>query len=265
MIHQDRYIQPLQERKACAIRLLLITPVDPVAGKEGPFPIRSWTTTFLLPETSVDEVLCKGAPAPISESGDFEQVIPMVMSKGRWAQSEGYDAVVINCMVDPGLEELQLDLQIPVIGAGRAAESLGSTVGRRTARIYPNRVYINDFANSKEQVLQELSGVAQRQIETRGVDSFVFDCAYLGGLSSELQDRIGVPVMATTEIALRTAETIVLLGIKPIRPDVKAARVSEFRQSIFRTKDNLLHLKGVIQQKAGKTLAKFTGAGSVRR
>jgi hypothetical protein len=58
-----------------------------------------------------------------------------------------------------------------------------------------------------------------------------------------------VPVMPTTEAALRTAETIVLLGILPARPEVAESRISEFRQSIFRAKDKLHRIKNALKQK----------------
>ena len=251
MIHQDRYVQASAPRDVAAVRLLVITPVHPVDGREGPFPLASSERYLLFPQTVVDEVLCIDAPAPISQKSDFETVIPMVVEKGIWAETEGYHAVVLNCMVDPGLEELQRELKIPVIGAGRAAAGLASIMGDRLSVLFPNSVFVNDFAKRKEAVMQELQTVACRQIGTRGVNVLAFECAYLGGAANELQESVGVPVMATTEVALRMAETIVLLGIKPEAPRVTSRRVSKFKQLIFRAKDNLLNLKLKAQEKAG--------------
>jgi allantoin racemase len=265
MINKDRYLQASTPREAVDVRILVISPSNPIDDKDGPFPVTSDERKFLLPRTLVDEVLCKGAPNEISNDQEAKQAIPIIVEKAMWAESRGYDAIIINCMIDPGLDEVRLKVNIPVIGAGRAAMGLATSVAERPARIFPNSVPINQLATRKEEALQELQDVSQRQIQTRGVDVLLLNCVYLGGAANRLQSRIGAPVMPTTEIALRTAETIVLLGIKPIRPDVKAARVSEFRQSIFRTKDNLLHLKCIIKKKAGETLAKLTGAGSGRR
>lgn len=249
MIHQDRYIQRIPSRKPNGVRLLVISPIDPVDGKEGPFPVTSEERDFLLPQTEVDEVLCKGAPVPICGEKSFQKVIPMIVEKAKWGESNGYDAVVINCMVDPGVREVRRELKIPVIGAGRAATGLAATVGERPFRIFPNSVRVNDLASRSEQSLRELQAVSLRQVQTRGVDVLVFNCAYLGGASNYIQDKIGVPVMATTEIALRTAETIVLLGILPVRTEVAANRISKFRQSIFRAKDSLYRLTEVLKQK----------------
>ena len=62
-----------------------------------------------------------------------------------------------------------------------------------------------------------------------------------------MQDKVGVSVMATTEIALRTAETIALLGILPVQPEGEVSRVSNFNQAIYRIKDGFHHLNGVLK------------------
>ena len=229
--------------------MLVISPIDPVDGMEGPFPVTSRERDNLLPQTEVDEVLCKGAPVPICGEQAIQKVIPMIAEKARWGELNGYDAVVINCMVDPGVRQISQELKIPVIGAGRAARGLASTVGDRPTTVFPNSVHVNELSSREEQTLEELQTVSQRQIKTRGVDAVVLNCAYLGGAAGPLQDRIGVPVMPTTEIALRTAETIVLLGILPTRPEVAANRISTFRQMVFRAKDRFNHLTGFLKQK----------------
>jgi allantoin racemase len=249
MIHKDRYIERTSCRKTEGIRLLVISPTDPVDGDEGPFPLTSAERDMLLPSTLVDEVLCKGAPPSISSSRSVHRVIPLIAEKAKWGESNGYDAVIINCMVDPGLREVQRELKIPVIGAGRAATGLATTLGDRPVRAFPDSVRVNELASRKEQALEEIQKVTMHQIRTRGVDSVVFNCAYLGGAAGHLQERIGVPVMPTTEVALRTAETIVMLGILPARPEVAAGRIPEFRQSLFRARDKLRQLTNTLRQK----------------
>mgnify|MGYP001825074185 CR=1 FL=1 len=249
MIHQDRYIQRTSSRKVKGISLLVISPIDPADGDEGPFPVTSGERDILLPTTQVDEMLCKGAPAPISGARSVQKVIPLIAKKASWGEANGYDAIIVNCMVDPGVREVQRELKIPVIGAGRAATGLATTLGDHPVRAFPNSVHVNELASKKEQALEEIQAVTMQQIKTRGVDSVVFNCVYLGGAAGYLQERIGVPVMPTTEVALRTAETIVLPGISPARPEVAASRIPEFRQSIFRARDKLRPLTGFLRQK----------------
>lgn len=249
VINQERYIQRTSVREPGNVRLLVISPVDPVDGNEGPFPVTSMERDSLLPNTQVDEVLCKGAPSAIFGEGAVCSVVPLIADKARWAESNGYDAVVVNCMVDPGVREIQRELKIPVIGAGRAATGLAMAVGDRPTRVFPNSVHVNELAKRQDQALEEIKSVSQRRIETRGVDAVVLGCAYLGGAAGILQQDIGVPVMPTTEIALRTAETVVLLNIRPARPEVMASRTSRLRQVIYRAKDKIFLLTGMLKQK----------------
>lgn len=249
MIHQERYIQRSARQPLDRVRLLVISPVDPADGNEGPFPVTSGERDLLLPQTEVDEVLCRGAPVPISGPRAVQKVIPMIAEKARWGEANGYNAVIINCMVDPGVTEVRQEVGIPVIGAGRAADGLATTLGDRPVRAFPNSVHVNELASRQDDALQEIESVTTRQIRTRGVDSVVFNCAYLGGAAGYLQEKIGVPVMPTTEIALRTAETIVLLGILPPRPEVAAGRIPEFRQAVFRARDKLRQMADYFRQK----------------
>lgn len=249
VINQERYIQRRTGREPGNVRLLVISPVDPVDGDEGPFPVTSVERNSLLPNTEVDEVLCKGAPAAIVGEGAVSKVVPLIADKARWAESSGYDAVVVNCMVDPGVREIQRELKIPVIGAGRAATGLAMAVGDRPTSVFPNNVRVNELASRQGQALEEMKSISRRRIETRGVDAVVLGCAYLGGAAGILQDDIGVPVMPTTEIALRTAETVVLLNIQPARPDVMASRASRLRQVIYRAKDKVFLLTVVLKRK----------------
>lgn len=46
--------------------------------------------------------------------------VPKVMALAWQMESDGFDAVVVSCAGDPGVDELSNELSIPVIGAGRA-------------------------------------------------------------------------------------------------------------------------------------------------
>lgn len=240
MIHQERYIARNPPRPGGRVRILVISPSEPESGEEGPFPLTSSERAFLLPETQVDEVLCKGAPAEISSERAVARVTPLLVEKALWGESAGYDAIVINCMVDPGVPEIREKAGIPVIGAGRAASGVAATLGDIPDRIFPNTVRVNELATRQDDSVREIVDEARKRVRSRGVDAFVLNCAYLGGASTLVQEKVGVPVMPTTEIALRVAETIVLLGVSPMRPEVAANRLPASRRAVLRYKDRVL-------------------------
>jgi Asp/Glu/hydantoin racemase len=54
--------------------------------------------------------------------------LPKVIELGRQLGSK-VDVIIVSCAADPGVEELNKELQIPVIGAGRSAAGIARTLG----------------------------------------------------------------------------------------------------------------------------------------
>ncbi|MGI9524468.1 MAG: aspartate/glutamate racemase family protein [Hyphomicrobiaceae bacterium] len=253
MKHPDRYYPNPTRQLDLPVRLLVITPVAPEDGQEGPFPVNARERQYLLPETQVDEVLCNAGPSCIVSADQFQQVVPLIVQKAQWGEANGYDAIVINCMIDPGLEETRRALRIPVVGAGRAAYSLANVLGNRPARIYPSGIPVNSLTHDEHDTIERLRFAAEHQISERGADVVVFTCSYLGGAASRLQNEVGIPVMTTIDIALRTAELIVLLGVLPkptedIEKHLKARKRRSDRRSNFRKR-----VRHYLQQSLKKT------------
>jgi allantoin racemase len=171
-----------------------------------------------------------------------------MLVKARWAETNGYDAIVVNCMVDPGLVDLRRAVSIPVIGAGRAAFALASVLGDRPMSIFPGRIRVNALAENEAHTLEELTSIGRRCVATRGADAITLGCSYLGGAAGHVQDKIGVPVIATIEVALKLAELIACLGIRPQQPCVEGNRLHPLVQLVYRTKDRLFGLAGRLRQ-----------------
>jgi len=242
MRHQHRYIQRPVMPGERGVRLLVITPVSPEDGAEGPFPLDSPERSFLLPTTQVDEILCKGSPVAISGEREVQRVTPLILAKACWAEASGYDAIVVNCMVDPGVPELRRTVSIPVIGAGRAAVAVASVLADRPLSIFPGRIRVNALAEDEAYTLKELMSIGRRHVATRGADALTLGCSYLGGAAMRLQDEVGVPVIPTIEVALKIAELIACTGIRPQRLGVPNQRARPLTQWVFREKDRLFGL-----------------------
>jgi len=61
-----------------------------------------------------------------------------MVEKALNAQKEGFDAIAINCFMNPTLEGLRELLDIPVVGAGEAAIHLTSMLGDNFSIIDPS-------------------------------------------------------------------------------------------------------------------------------
>jgi Asp/Glu/hydantoin racemase len=153
------------------------------------------------------------------------------------AEREGYDAVIMHCCSDPGLEEARRRVSIPVIGPGEATLRAGAILGQRIGMTVPGR---DSIAHHGEQVRG--LGLADRVIGLEPInrpigtyagqdpkamtDALVAAAAKLvakgadvicpSGLAfipvrvdaTEVSERIGVPVLDPALLAVRSAETL---------------------------------------------------------
>ena len=203
-------------------RILLLHPVAPRDGNEGPFHLE--TQGFLLNTTHVDEVFCMGAPLSFEVQGETKKVVPFVIEKTKWAESQGYDVVVINCMLDPGLREAKTSVSIPVLGLKEATTAIASMFGKNPGYIFPHNIAVLDLATDEEKTFDALLEIGRNKIVNQGVDVLVPGCAYLGGMADRLQADLGVPVLANRDIGLKLAELVATFNLKPEKSWVKDTR-----------------------------------------
>lgn len=214
------------------IRILLVHPVAPPGESEGPF-----TTSprpYLLPDTRVDEVYCIGAPPSINDPVTIQRASPLVVAKAKWAESQGYDAVVVGCMVDPGVRKAKEAVKIPVIGIRETTRAVAALVGRNVGHIYPEGIAVLELAMDEEKTFSELVKAGQWLITKRGVDVLIPNCAYVGGLAHRLQSELGVPVLPNVDIGLKIAELLATLNVLPEQSWVQATRAPKAIQILSR-------------------------------
>ena len=195
------------------IRLLVIHPVKPASGIEGPTQLPGYD--YLLDATTVDAVSCKDAPASIYTKDDCAAASPFVVEKSRWAESKDYDAVVVNCMLDPGVVEARRAVNIPVIGLREATLALSSVVGDKPAVIYPENIPVLELADDESRTFNELVKIGTEKMERGNADVLILGCSYLGGLAQRLQGELNVPVLANLDLGLRVAECLAAFRILP--------------------------------------------------
>jgi len=62
---------------------------------------------------------------------DVEYTIEGIIDRAAIAEEEGYDAVIIGCFGDPGIEGARQKLKIPVIGPGQSAVAVANLLGHK--------------------------------------------------------------------------------------------------------------------------------------
>jgi allantoin racemase len=188
-----------------------------------------------------DVVTISAGPASIENHFDEAFAAPYVAIEAMKAEKDGIDAVVIDCMGDPGLMAAREAVSIPVVGPGEAAMHMAAMMGHRFGCVsildsvrpifhMHARVYgiadklavvrtINVPVLDIEETLGELPGLlyveARKAIEEDLVDTIILGCTGFVGVAEKLQRRLlseaghDVPVISPLPAAALLAATMV--------------------------------------------------------
>jgi len=184
-------------------------------------------------------------PASIESHYDEILAAPFVVKKVIEAEKKGFDAVIINCFLNPGMHAAKENVNIPVIGPGEAAIHLALMIGNGFSIIDPGpRKYISymppeqvrmmgvstrfisergagvavlDITKNLKRTTRMVAEQAKLAVEQDGADVIVLGCTGLVGLAPRVQDIVGVPVIDPALAALRTAETLCKMDLPPNR------------------------------------------------
>jgi Asp/Glu/hydantoin racemase len=85
----------------------------------------------VFPELDVVSRCIEDQPYGIYDKETEEIAKPKILRLIKQFESEGFEAVIVSCAADPGVEEARKIVKIPVIGAGSAVASLALTYGAR--------------------------------------------------------------------------------------------------------------------------------------
>lgn len=127
-----------------------------------------------------------------------------VIEAGLQAEEEGFDAVVIDTVADPGLDALRSRLTIPVVGPGSVAYHLAGILGRRFSVLTMWKKW--EFNYTK--VLQA-NGLAHFLASVRAIDMNPDVEHLFGERSEEIVDRLTEQAMAAIE---QDGADVVVLG-----------------------------------------------------
>ena len=171
-------------------------------------------------------------PFGIESDEDIDAVVPLIVSE--ICGNDDYDAFVIACYSDPGLNECRAISAKPVFGIHESAVSLSATYGqqfgvlalgresiqRHIAYIRqlgyqsfhagerPLNISVDEAANDPD-VLQKIIDTGGCLVEEDGAEILILGCAGLAAHRKAAQQEIGVPVIDPVEAAVKmAAETL---------------------------------------------------------
>ncbi len=216
------------------MKILVINPVGTNRWDEKDKKI---CKEFASPDTQIDVISLPKGPLSVETPESEAQVIPLVIETALKYHKE-YDAIVVNCFLDPAVDLLKGIVKIPVVGPCEASLALASMIGKKIGVVTVSNkaiwmvedrieelafkdkvIYVSgiplgvldldeDIRQTKTLVIKE----AENAIKN-GTEVIVLGCTGLAGLAKEIQDTVNIPVIDPTGASIKMAESLVKLNL----------------------------------------------------
>ncbi|MBE9076795.1 aspartate/glutamate racemase family protein [Romeria aff. gracilis LEGE 07310] len=203
-----------------------------------------------LPQTKVVTVQPESGPESIECFYDEYLAIPGILE--QIALDKDADAFILACWGDPGIEAAREMTTRPVVGIAEASlyianmlaakwsvvttthrvrDMVEKTVQKTGIRDRCASVRTTDLAvldtNHRDATLEALTIVSQIAIAEDGAEAICLGCAGMSGLDSQLEKRLGVPVIDSVAAAVKLAES--LIGLQKLTSKQMTYRLPELK------------------------------------
>lgn len=221
------------------MHIRVVTPVAP-SGLTSPEDFAG----ILASEDRLDYVELDHGPVCVESAYDKMLAAPDTVAKIIAAEAEGVDAVVLDCMEDPGLCAGREAVSIPVLGPCESAMNIACMLGHRFSMLsisrsmgmhFENqaRVYgawdkyastrsidipVQQLGSDCARLREALSEQARLAITLDKADTVVIGCTGIVGLAGWLQNDLhsqgfDVPVIDPIPVTIKLAKTLVECGL----------------------------------------------------
>jgi len=195
-------------------------------------------------DTEISVTLLDKGPASIESRYDETIAVPDIVGKIVEAEREGVDAVIVDCMAEPGVEAAREVVSIPMIGPAAPAMHVASMLGHRFSVITvldraiprferhgPKTGLSRQMASLRavnipvlemgdtERLVKALIEQSAMAVREDGAHVIVFGCTGMAGLAEEVkkglegQGIFDVPVIDPAILAVKVAEALVDMGL----------------------------------------------------
>ncbi|WP_216824821.1 aspartate/glutamate racemase family protein [Salinigranum rubrum] len=217
-----------------AIRIKAINPNTTQAMTEN---IGRQANRYTADSTSVTAVSPARGPVSIESYYDDYLAVPGLLEE-IMKDDDAYDAFIVACWGDPGLEACREVTEKPVVGIAEASMYVANMLGARwsVATILPRAKHFIEAAviktglsdrcasvrctdltvveteEARDATFEGLLAVSRLAIEEDGAEAICLGCAGMGGLAERLEEELPVPVVDSVGAAAVLAESLVQLG-----------------------------------------------------
>lgn len=222
------------------MKIRIITPITTTGFTEA-----AHFEPFARVDCEVSQANITRGPASIESEFEEALAAPDTVAKIVEAERDGIDAVVIDCMGDPGLEPAREMVGIPVIGAAQASMHLAAMLAHNfsivtvldslgplfenTAKVYglegtlrsvrSVNIPVLELEEDRERLVDALVEASIRAVDEDGAHAIVFGCTGMKGCAAALRAGLeargyaGIPVIDPVIAAFKVAEAVADLGI----------------------------------------------------
>ncbi len=220
------------------MRILVINPNTTVAMTE-----KIGAAARRVASAGTEIVAVNPASGPVSIEGYYDEAISVPGLLEVIGQQRDFDAVIIACFDDTGLDAARCVTDRPVVGIGEAAYHMASmlsnkfsvvtTLARsvpalehnlhkyglaaRCARVRSSEVPVLDLEKPGSEACDRISAEIGRAINEDRAEAIVLGCAGMTDLADQLARQHGVPVLDGVVCAVGLCEAMARLGLRTAR------------------------------------------------
>jgi len=217
-----------------------ILVINPNTSKSMTDHVRRELEKIKRDDTELTVVNPEHGPVSIESAYDEALAIPPTLELVRQANDEGYDAVILACFSDPGLDAAKEISDIPVIGIEESTMHIAAMLGHKFAvttgdsarapskeldarlrnveTAYASALSMDmpvlEMDAHPEKAKARIMELGREAIEEEGVEVIILGCAGLSGYADDIEQELGVVVLDPTSVALKVAEALVDLGVR---------------------------------------------------
>ena len=199
--------------------------LNPVGTSVFDKPMYEYLEKHKDANTQIDVASLPGGPHHLEYYSYDSLVIPEILKKALDAERRGYDAFIIGCFYDPGLQEARELVDIVVTAPAESSFLIASSLGHRFSIIVGRRKWIplmehnivkygfkerfcsfkyvglgvHDFHKDEKETTRRITQAAKEAIN-EGAEVIILGCTAFFGFYKILQEEIG-PVIAALKYA----------------------------------------------------------------
>ena len=226
-----------------------IMVINPNTSKSMTDHLRLELERVKRPDTQLTVVCPTKGPETIESAYEEVCAIPPTLELVKRANREGYDAVILACFSDPGLEPAKEISRIPVVGIEESTLHMATMLGAKFSILTPkkNRIAskrshvhkhgldyflasvrsldlsVAETDENPEKTKKRILELSQKAVEEDGAEVIILGCAGMAGYAEEIEKKLGAKVLDPSAVALKVAEAMADLGLTQSKRGLFAA------------------------------------------